>query len=395
MYEEKRFIRKKISWSSVFLKLLLIILIAFLIWFLIYKHKTNKNTLKGHSMNENLTYLKEQSIKYFNEDNLPKYTNEKYKVTLEQMIKDGASKEIIDKDGNKCSSLSSYSQVTKIDSSNYNLKVYIKCKNEADSILTTVTKSTFINSKGNSKSTKSTDTKKNTETNKTTDIIKETDTNKTTNTIENIETNKTSETTKKTNKTTSKTTSSNTSKSTSSTSSSKTTSTSGKSKSSSTSSSTGSSTSSSTGSSTSSSKGSSSSTSTGSSSTGTTPSTPTTPSTTEYKPEESKLLYTEYRLIKYVDWQYEKPTSGYYKTSTISIVYNRYCYATDYENCHVIPNVNKYKKDIEYFLMQGFEEIYDHTDKIPVYLPYELIWSRTKDLPGYTYTGDHREFYVK
>lgn len=376
MYEEKRFIRKKISWSSVFLKLLLIILIAFLIWFLIYKHKTNKNTLKGQSMNENLTYLKEQSIKYFNEDNLPKYTNEKYKVTLEQMIKDGASKEIIDKDGNKCSSLSSYSQVTKIDSSNYNLKVYIKCKNEADSIITTVSKSTFINSKDNSKST---NTKKNTETNKTTDNIKETNTNKTTNTIENTETNKTSETTKNTNKTTSKTTSSNTSKSTSSTSSSKTTSTSGKSTSSSTSSSTGSSTSS----------------STGSSSTGTTPSAPTTPSTTEYKPEESKLLYTEYRLIKYGDWQYEKPTSGYYKTSTISIVYNRYCYATDYENCHVIPNVNKYKKDIEYFLMQGFEEIYDHTDKIPVYLPYELIWSRTKDLPGYTYTGDHREFYVK
>ena len=381
MYEEKRFIRKKINWKSVFLKLLLVILIAFLIWFLIYKLKSNKTTSNnnnGNSMNENLKYFKDQSIKYFDDNSLPVYINSQKKVTLEDMIKAGAVKDIIDKDGNKCSTTSSYAQVTKINASNYNLKVYIKCKNEADSILTTVSRETFVTNTLNGEKKKTTNKKNtNTDNKKTT-----TDTTKTN--TDNTKTTTTTDTTKTTTTDTNKTTNTNNNKSKSTSSSSSKTSTSSTSTNKSTTTSTSQSTTVATTTSTSTTTNTTTNTSTNNNSGST---------TNANVPDPSKLLYTEYRLIKYGEWQREVPTSGNYFTQTISVVYNKYCYGTDYNNCHVIAKADKYKKDIEYLLMQGYEEIYDHTDYFKFYQPYELIWSKTKDVEGYTYTGDHREVY--
>lgn len=371
MYEEKKFIRKKISWKSVFLKLLLVILVLFLIWFLVYKHKTNKTTPKnnGNSMSENLKYFKDQSIKYFDESNLPTFINAQRKVTLDDMIKAGASKEIKDKDGNKCSRTSSYAQVTKVSGSSYNLKVYIKCKNEADSILTTINKETFIsntlstkkvNNKDNNKKTDNQNNQVNKNTNNTnTDTTKTTtDTNKTT-----VETNKTN-TTNNTNNTNRTNTNSSSKKTSTSTSSTKTTTTT-------------------------TTQTSTTSTTTSSTTNSGTSTTTTTTTTTAFVPTEDKLLYTEYKLIKHGDWQAEKPATGKYNVG--KIVYNRYCYFHDYQNCHVLPKVEEYRKDIEYLLMQGYEEIYDHTQVI--YQPYEIIWSRSQNVEGYTYTGDHKEIY--
>ena len=43
--------------------------------------------------------------------------------------------------------------------------------------------------------------------------------------------------------------------------------------------------------------------------------------------------------------------------------------------------------------MQGMKEIYDHTEQITLYIPYETIWSKTKDVAGYVFTGDSRNVY--
>ena len=86
MYEEKRFIKRKINWVSVLLKLLLLFLVVFLIWFLIFGRKNdNKPAKKGKSMEDNLKVLKKDSIKYFDKDKLPKNIGEVKKVTLEEI----------------------------------------------------------------------------------------------------------------------------------------------------------------------------------------------------------------------------------------------------------------------------------------------------------------------
>ena len=141
MYEEKKFEKKKIRWSSVFLKLLLVILILLLVFYIVYHGKNNdKKKKSGNDMNENLRYFRDSSIKYFTDDRLPSFVNSKVKVSLDEMIKDKKIDNIYDKKGKACSTSSSYAQVTKIDDYNYTLKVYLKCKNEADSLLTTIKK---------------------------------------------------------------------------------------------------------------------------------------------------------------------------------------------------------------------------------------------------------------
>ena len=124
MYEEKRFVGRKIRWSSVFLKLLLLILIVVLIWYVIYhKKSTVKKQPKGNEMYDNLQYFKDEAIKYFTDDKLPVYSNSKVKISLDEITKANKMKKIKDKNGDKCSIYSSYAQVTKVDDENYTLKV--------------------------------------------------------------------------------------------------------------------------------------------------------------------------------------------------------------------------------------------------------------------------------
>ena len=351
MYEEKRFIKRKINWFSVFLKVLLLFLVIFLIWFLIFGRKTsNKPAKKGQSMEDNLKNYKKDSVKYFTEDKLPKDIGEVKKVTLEEMIKDKATKEIIDKNGNKCSTKSSYSQVTKVEDNNYTLKVYIKCKNEADSVLTTI-------STGKKKTTTKTNNNKTTNNTKNTNNNNNTNSNTNTNNSTNTKKTNTKTSSSSTTKTTKETSivevKSNTNTNTNSNSNNNTT---------------------------------------VAANTNTNTNTTTQTSTTqEFVPTKDNLLYTEYELIKYGEWTTTKPESGRYKVQKLSVVVNKYCYGSDKYNCHTIPKTDKYKDEIDFLLKQGYTEIYDHTNSTYVYLPYETIWSKTKDVEGYTYTGNYRD----
>ena len=356
MYEDKKFVKKRISWSSVFLKLLLLFLIVFLIWFVFFrKTAKKKETVKGREMSENLKVFKRDSINYFTSDKLPKNVGEIRKVTLEQMIKDGATKDIIDKKGNTCSRTSSYAQVVKTAEKSYDLKVYVKCKNEADSIITTLGNKPTNNNNTNTNKNSNTNNNANKNTNNT-------NTNKNTNSTK-TNTNKTTKTTTNNNKTTTTKTTTNTNITNNTNKNTNNTNTTNNNSNTNTNTNTNSNTASQT------------------SNVGT------------FTPDASKLLYTEYKLIKYGDATNVKPTSGSYTTSVYRIVVNKYCVGTDYENCHKIPKLDKYKNEIDYYLMQGMKEIYDHTEQITLYIPYETIWSKTKDVAGYVFTGDSRNVY--
>ena len=167
MYEEKRFVRRRINWLSVLIKLLLLFLIVFLIWYFIIRKtgKSNTTKVKGYPITENLDYLKKEYIKYFDEKNIPKVINDEVTIKLSELIDNKKSREIYDKKGNKCSSSSSYGKVTKTDKDNYILKVYLKCKNEADSLVIPLTKKDIINNNVDVKNTNNQNNNNNTNNN--------------------------------------------------------------------------------------------------------------------------------------------------------------------------------------------------------------------------------------
>lgn len=342
MYEDKRFIGKKVRWSSVFLKLLLLILILTLVWFIIYHKKTTvKKSPKGNDMTENLKYFKDNAKKYFTDDKLPIYNNSKVKVTLDEIIKEKGIKPIIDKNGEACSIYSSYAQVTKVNDENYTLKVYLKCKNEADSILTTIKKSNK-NNKNNNKVNNNNDDKKN---NASKDDNKSSNGSKNQNSNSNTSSNK-----------------SNSSKSSSSSSKSSSKSSSSSSKSSS---------------------GSSSSSSSSSSSTVTIVDTT--------KPTQV-LDYILYKHARYGEWTTDELKDNY-QVSSMRIKYYKYCTGNDYENCPVFAKVPEYMDQINSLLKQGYEEILVRTETITIYRTADCIWSKEKSVDGYEYTGTYKEVY--
>lgn len=414
MYEDKKFVAKKINWFAVILKLLLLILLILLISYLIYLFKNNNsnNKVKGKSMDDNLQTLKQEYIKYFDEENLPKYENQRVKVSLDELIENKQIKGIYDKNGNECSTQSSYGQITKIDNYYYNLKVYLKCKNEADSILTTISKDTLLNSKVEKKNNKKTNNNNNNNTN---NNNTNTNTNNNNNTNTNTNTNNTnSNTNNNTNSTSTNTTQKSNSGTTTTKNTSKSNSGAVKTSSSSSSSSSRSSSSSSytkTSSSSSSSSSSSYSTTTttvtikeGTSQTGTSTSSSTSSQTSTSTTNEidankimndpNNYLYTEYKMVKYGEASTTKPTSGEYETYTYKIVYNRYCYNQDMYNCDKIAKVPEYEDEINSALIRGAKEIYDHTDYVTVYIKIiDTKWSRTNTLEGYEYTGTYKDIY--
>ena len=417
MYEEKKYVRKNVKWTSVFLKLLLLFLVIFLIWFIAIKIKNHASEGKnksdnGNSMSENLNYLKKQYIKYFNEDNIPKYVNAKVRVPLSDLIEAKASKEIYDKNKVKCSSTSSYGQLMKIDNTNYNLKVYLKCKNEADSILVTITKDEILNNKIKTKKTTN-----NNNTNNTNNSNNTNNTTNTNNTNNTTNTNNTSNSNNTTNTTTTNTTKKTTTTSNSGSSSSRTSSSSSSSSSSSKTSYSSSSSSSSSYSYSQSSSGSSTSSSTSTTvtktttgkdngngtvtitetttdSNGNTSSTSTTVPVNEIETEQ-RYVYTEYQLYKLGDAQTTKP-NGNYIPYNYTVKYYKYCINKDMYNCdRKIAKVAQNKNLIDSLLAQGYQEIFDYEDTITLYIPIlDEVWSRTKEKAGYTYSGHYRNHYA-
>ena len=382
MYEEKRFYGKRINWLSVLLKLLLLILILFLIWFVVYKTKSkHTNKVKGKPISENLTYLKDQYIKYFDEDDLPKNINSQIKVPLDTLYEEKASDTIYDKNGKECSAISSYGQITKVDADQYKLKVYLKCKNEADSILADVTKEEIINTKldtkkadnkKDSKDTKNTKDSKDTKDTKNTKDTKTTDTKDSKNTKDAKTTtdNKNTNTNKNTSVTNRTTTNNNGSTSKTSTSTKTTTSTT------------------------------TSSTSTTTSQTTPTPSTqvavtePSKPTVDEIVNDPSRIVYTEYKMVKYGAETDVKPYGKY-------VMYNRtiktykYCINRDLYNCHKGFEKNEANKtQIEVFLNLGYTEYEDSVINKTLYRPIiQETWSNTSTLDGWVFTGETRTHY--
>ena len=390
MYEEKKFKNKKVNWISLLIKLVLLFLIVFLIWYIVNRKSGNNNSTKklGDNISNNIKYLKDQYIKFFKKNDIPTNKNEELKVSLQELIDAKDSKIIYDKNGDKCSSTSSYGKLIKTSDDTYELKVYLKCKDEADSELYSIKYTEIIdttknnNGKDNNNNNKSSDdnkSNKDNNNNKSNTSNSNNNSNKSNSSNKNTNTNTNSTTKTNTNKTNTNT-NTNTNTSTSSSTSTKTTTTS-----------------------------SSTSTSTTSSSKTTTTSTTSTNNNgssvavveekqidvEKITSDPSRIVATEYLLYKLGDPTTNLPKDQKFISYEYKIQYYKYCNNEDLVNCHTGFAKNKANEQkIKDLISYGYTEYPDYTDTVTIYYPIiDEKWDQNKNKEEYIYSGESRTHY--
>ena len=122
--------------------ILIIIFVLLLMWLL---PMPNVKGIRNKVFSANLTEMKEAAIPYFTEGNLPTVEEESTTITLQEMIDNKLILPLTDKNGDKCSNKDSYVSITKKKESNYQLKVYLKCPEEQDYIVTNVGSYSYCN----------------------------------------------------------------------------------------------------------------------------------------------------------------------------------------------------------------------------------------------------------
>lgn len=126
MYEETKI---KFDWKGFLLKFAIIILVVILV----IKLLPTKQKSHSESFTSNLTKLKDVSINYFQNKNLPEKENDTKVVTLSDLIVSGKISKLQDSKGKECDEENSYIEATK-NGSEYEVEVFLKCGNEEDTI---------------------------------------------------------------------------------------------------------------------------------------------------------------------------------------------------------------------------------------------------------------------
>ena len=126
MYEETKI---KFDWKGFLLKFAIIILVVILV----IKLLPTKQKNRSESFTSNITKLKDVSISYFQNKNLPEKENDTKVVTLSDLIVSGKISKLQDSKGKECDEENSYIEATK-NGNEYEVEVYLKCGNEEETI---------------------------------------------------------------------------------------------------------------------------------------------------------------------------------------------------------------------------------------------------------------------
>ena len=137
MYEDER----HFSWTNLFIKIIIVVIfILFTIWLLSLSVKSGTrglsnslDVLTDKIFSENVDKMKEVGKSYFTTERLPEKVGEVKTLTLAKMYDEDLILELKDKNGNACSAKNSYVVVEKMENE-YQMKVYLECGLEKDSI---------------------------------------------------------------------------------------------------------------------------------------------------------------------------------------------------------------------------------------------------------------------
>ena len=138
MYEENR----RFSWTNLFIKIIIVVIfILFTIWLLKLTMKSatlgmsnSLDVLTDGIFSQNVEKMKEVGKSYFTTERLPKKVGETKKLSLARMYDEGLILELKDKNGNACSAKNSYVTIEKMETE-YQMKVYLECGEEKDSVI--------------------------------------------------------------------------------------------------------------------------------------------------------------------------------------------------------------------------------------------------------------------
>ena len=139
--EEKRSLPIK---SFLMCLILIIIFVLLLVWLLPMPNLTGLN---NKIFNANIQEMKNAAIPYFTTDKLPKQEGDSVKLTLQEMIDLKLLLPFTDKNGEACDTQNSYILLTKKkEGEGYELKTFLKCKDEENYIITTLGCYAYCNS---------------------------------------------------------------------------------------------------------------------------------------------------------------------------------------------------------------------------------------------------------
>lgn len=138
MYEEKPKKKIDINWKSLLIKMGLLLVALFLVLWIVSLVNQDKNKVKESNLSSNLQTMKSAAIDYFKGSKLPNNINGKKKITLGEMFDSKLLVEFKDQNNQSCDSINSYAEATKINSSDYTIKVKLVCGAESDYVIQTV-----------------------------------------------------------------------------------------------------------------------------------------------------------------------------------------------------------------------------------------------------------------
>lgn len=140
MYEEKpkkslSLNNLNINWKSLLFKLGILLVVVFIVIFVISLF--NKDKKSGESnFSTNLQLMKTTANEYFVGSRLPANVNGSKKITLEEMLENHLVPEF--QESKTCDTIGSFAEATKINSTDYTIKVKLVCGDKSDYIIDTV-----------------------------------------------------------------------------------------------------------------------------------------------------------------------------------------------------------------------------------------------------------------
>ena len=138
MYEEKTKKGLGINWKSLIIKLIVLFVILFLIIWIISLVNKKKTVEKESNITTNLEIMKGAALEYFTGSKLPESVNGKKRITLDEMINSKLLVEFKDQDDKACNGSESYAEATKLNNSDYSIKVKLVCDKDTDYVINTI-----------------------------------------------------------------------------------------------------------------------------------------------------------------------------------------------------------------------------------------------------------------
>ncbi len=139
MYEEKpkKSLSLNIDWKALLIKLAILLVVVFILIFIVSLVKKDKKVLESN-LSTNLQAMKTAASEYFVGSRLPTNVNGRKKITLGEMFENHLLTEFKDQNNNSCDTIGSFAEATKINSTDYTIKVKLVCGSESDYVINTI-----------------------------------------------------------------------------------------------------------------------------------------------------------------------------------------------------------------------------------------------------------------